>query len=63
MTNTNITTQNEYYQSIQQPTTINSNTITTTTNQTQYIQIPTTKITTQKQYIIQNKPLETQALN
>ena len=62
-TNTNITTQNEYYQSIQQPTTINSNTITTTTNQTQYIQIPTTKITTQKQYIIQNQPLETQALN
>ena len=62
-TNTNITTQNEYYQSIQQPTAINSNTITTTTNQTQYIQIPTTKITTQKQYIIQNQPLETQALN
>ena len=62
-TNTNITNQNEYYQSIQQPTTINSNTITTTTNQTQYIQIPTTKITTQKQYIIQNQPLETQALN
>ena len=62
-TNTNITTQNEYYQSIQQPTTINSNTITTTTNQTQYVQIPTTKITTQKQYIIQNQPLETQALN
>ena len=62
-TNTNITTQNEYYQSIQQPTTINSNTITTTTNQTQYIQIPTTKITTQKQYVIQNQPLETQALN
>ena len=61
--NTNITTQNEYYQSIQQPTAINSNTITTTTNQTQYIQIPTTKITTQKQYIIQNQPLETQALN
>ena len=62
-TNTNITNQNEYYQSIQQPTAINSNTITTTTNQTQYIQIPTTKITTQKQYIIQNQPLETQALN
>ena len=62
-TNTNITNQNEYYQSIQQPTDINSNTITTTTNQTQYIQIPTTKITTQKQYIIQNQPLETQALN
>jgi len=56
-----IETQNQYTQSIQQPTTnITSN---TTTSQTQYIQIPTTKITTQNQYIVQNQPLETQTIN
>ena len=57
----NIETQNQYIQSIQQPTTnITSN---TTTTQTQYIQIPTSKITTQKQYIIQNQPTQSQTVN
>ena len=56
----NSTTQNEYIQSYQQPTTITSN---TTTSQIQYVQIPTTKITTQKQYIVQNQPIESQTIN
>ena len=35
----------------------------TTTTQTNYVQIPTTKITTQKQYIFQNQPIESQTVN
>ena len=54
----NAESQNQYIQSIQQPTTnITSN---TTTTQTQYIQIPTSTITTQKQYIVQNQPTQSQ---
>ena len=50
--------QNQYIQSIQQPTTnITSN---TTTTQTQYVQIPTSTITTQKQYIVQSQPTQSQ---
>ena len=54
----NAESQNQYIQSIQQPTTnITSN---TTTTQTQYVQIPTSTITTQKQYIVQNQPTQSQ---
>ena len=54
----NAESQNQYIQSIQQPTTnITSN---TTTTQAQYVQIPTSTITTQKQYIVQNQPTQSQ---
>ena len=54
----NAESQNQYIQSIQQPTTnITSN---TTTTQTQYVQIPTSTITTQKQYIVQSQPTQSQ---
>ena len=54
----NAESQNQYIQSIQQPTTnITSN---TTTTQTQYVQIPTSTITTQKQYIVQSQPTQNQ---
>ena len=57
----NAESQNQYIQSIQQPTTnITSN---TTTTQTQYVQIPTSTITTQKQYIVQNQPTQSQTVN
>ena len=56
----NAESQNQYIQSIQQPTTnITSN----TTTQTQYVQIPTSTITTQKQYIVQNQPTQSQTVN
>ena len=56
----NAESQNRYIQSIQQPTTnITSN----TTTQTQYVQIPTSTITTQKQYIVQNQPTQSQTVN
>jgi hypothetical protein len=54
----NAESQNQYIQSIQQPTTnITSN---TTTTQAQYVQIPTSTITTQKQYIVQSQPTQSQ---
>jgi len=57
----NAESQNQYIQSIQQPTTnITSN---TTTTQTQYVQIPTSTITTQKQYIVQSQPTQSQTVN
>ena len=57
----NMATQNQYIQSIQQPNTnITSN---MTNTQTQYIQIPTSTITTKTQYLTQNQPLESQTVN
>ena len=52
--------ENEYIQSIPQQ---NTNITSTTNTQTQYIQIPTGTITTQKQYVIQNQPVEGQTVN
>ena len=59
--NSNIISQNQYIQSIQQPTTNISSS--TSNTQTQYIQIPTSNITIQKQYIVQNQPMEGQTIN
>ena len=57
----NMATQNKYIQSIQQPyTNITSN---MTNTQSQYIQIPTSTITTKTQYLTQNQPLESQTVN
>ena len=57
----NIENQNQYIQSFQKPSTII--TTSTSTSQTQYVQIPTSTITTQKQYIVQNQPIESQTIN
>ena len=60
-TASNIENQNQYIQSFQQPST--NITTNTTISQTQYAQIPTSTITTQKQYIVQNQPIENQTIN
>ena len=60
-TDSNIENQNQYIQSFQQPST--NITTNTTNSQTQYAQIPTSTITTQKQYIVQNQPIENQTIN
>ena len=57
----NIENQNQYIQSFQKPST--NITTSTSTSQTQYVQIPTSTITTQKQYIVQNQPIESQTIN
>ena len=56
-----IENQNQYIQSFQKPST--NITTSTSTSQTQYVQIPTSTITTQKQYIVQNQPIESQTIN
>ena len=57
----NIENQNQYIQSFQKPST--NITTSSSTSQTQYVQIPTSTITTQKQYIVQNQPIESQTIN
>ena len=57
----NIENQNQYIQSFQKPST--NITTSTSTSQTQCVQIPTSTITTQKQYIVQNQPIESQTIN